>query len=189
MLPMSVEITRKLFTYNDCLRMAEVGVLSPAEKVELIRGELIVMSPPGPRHGAAVDRTVEAVIRLVEKNAIVRTQGGVVLDQFAAPLPDIAVLAFREHYYVNNNPGAEDILLLVEVANSSLEYDLTVKLELYAIMRIAEYWVADLRNDRLLVHSEPTGDRYQTVRELRRGEMIAPSQLPSCKIPVDLLLP
>jgi Uma2 family endonuclease len=104
--------------------MAEVGVLSPAEKVELIRGELIVMSPPGPRHGAAVDRTVKELMKLVEETAIIRTQGGVVLDKFAAPLPDIAVLAFREDYYVNNNPGDEDVLLLVEVANSSLEYDL-----------------------------------------------------------------
>jgi Uma2 family endonuclease len=186
---MSTEIHRKLFTYDDCLRMAEVGVLSPAEKVELIRGELIVMSPPGPRHGAAVDRTAEAMRDLTKGKAILRSQGGVVLDRFAAPLPDIAVLEPRADYYAERNPGAADILLIVEVANTSLEYDLTVKRELYAIMGIAEYWVADLRNNRLLVHSDPTGDRYHTVRELHRGEMIAPSRLPSCRIPVELLLP
>jgi Uma2 family endonuclease len=186
---MSTEITRKLFTYNDCLLMAEVGVLSPAEKVELIRGELIVVSPPGPRHGAAVDRTAEAMRNLTKGIAIVRSQGGVVLDRFAAPLPDIALLALRSDYYAGDNPGAADILLIVEVANSSLEYDLTVKQELYAITGIAEYWVADLRNNRLLVHTNPAGDRYQTIRELRRGEMIEPSRLPSCRIPVELLLP
>jgi Uma2 family endonuclease len=85
--------------------------------------------------------------------------------------------------------GAADILLIVEVANTSLEYDLTVKRDLYAITGIVEYWVADLTNNRLLVHTDPAGDHYQTIRELHPGELIAPSQLPSCTIPVDLLLP
>jgi len=186
---MSTELNRKLFTYDDCLLMAEVGVLSPSEKVELIRGELIVLSPPGPKHGAAVDRTVRAMMKLVERRAIIRTQGCVVLDPLAAPLPDIAVLAFREDYYVARNPGVADILLLVEVSNTSLEYDLTVKRDLYAIMGVVEYWVADLTNNRLIVHRDPAGDRYQTVRELHPGERITPSRLSSCEIPVDLLLP
>jgi Uma2 family endonuclease len=186
---MSAEITRKLFTYIDCLRMAQIGVLSPAEKVELIRGELFVVSPPGPRHGAAVDRTAETMRDLTSGKAIVRSQGGVVLDEFAAPLPDIALLKPRDDYYADRNPGAADILLIVEVANTSLEYDLTIKRDLYAITGIVEYWVADLTNNTLLVHTNPAGDRYRTVRELHRGERIAPLLLPSCEIPVDLLLP
>jgi Uma2 family endonuclease len=186
---MSTDITRKLFTYSDCLRMAEIGVLSPAEKVELIRGELFVMSPPGPRHGAAVDRTTEAMRDLTNGKAIIRSQGGVVLDEFVAPLPDIAILAPRADYYAERNPGAADILLIVEVANTSLEYDLTVKRDVYAITGIVEYWVADLTSNRLLVHTNPAGDRYQTIRELHRGDRIAPSQLPSCELAVDLLLP
>lgn len=169
--------------------MAEIGVLSPSEKVELIRGELFVVSPPGPRHGAAVDRTAEALRDLTIGKAIIRSQGGVVLDDFAAPLPDIALLKPRDDYYVVRNPGAADILLIVEVANTSLEYDLTVKRDLYAITGIVEYWVADLTNNRLLVHTDPAGDHYETIRELHPGELIAPSQLPSCTIPVDLLLP
>src|SRR5688572_11733634 len=185
---MSAEINRKLFTYNDCVRMAEAGVLSPAEKVELIAGEILLMSPPGPRHGAAVDRASESFRDLVKGKAIVRTQGTVVLDAYAAPLPDIALLAFRADYYVNSNPGASDVLLLVEVADSSLEYDTSVKAQLYAIAGVSEYWVADLRNNRMLVYTKPSGDTYQSVVELHRGDTVAPQLLSFCSIPVDLLI-
>ena len=186
---MSSESMRKLFTYSDCIRMAETGVLSPSEKVELIHGEILLMSPPGPRHGAAVDRATEAMLEVAKGRAIVRTQGTVVLDEYAAPLPDIVLLAFRPDYYATRNPGAADILLIVEVADSSLEYDISVKLQLYAIAGVSEYWVADLKNNRLLVHTNPAGDTYQTVLELHCGATIAPQLLPSCRIAVDLMLP
>jgi Uma2 family endonuclease len=169
--------------------MEETGVLSPAEHVELINGDLILMSPPGPRHGAAVDRTANIMRELSGKDAIVRTQGAVVLDKYAAPLPDIALLKPRDDYYASKNPGPEDILLIVEVSSSSRDYDSSVKLQLYAITGIPEYWIADLENNRLLIHSNPVGDTYQSVVELRRGDTAAPSLVPDCRISVDLLLP
>jgi Uma2 family endonuclease len=186
---MASEILRKLFTIDDCYKMAEVGILSPAERVELISGEILLMSPTGPRHGAAVDRTNRALIRLVGDTAIVRTQGTVVLDRFAAPQPDLALLRPKVDEYVNRNPDAADILVLIEVADSSLEYDTTVKLGLYAILGIPEYWVADLQNNRVLIYSEPDADSYRSNREVRRGEIIAPRLVPDCRIPADLLLP
>jgi Uma2 family endonuclease len=186
---MSSNNTRRLFTFDDCLRMAEAGILSPAERVELISGEIVVMSPTSPRHGVAVDRTTRAMIRLAGDRAIVRTQGTVVLDRFAAPQPDLALLHPKEDEYLSKNPGAEDILLIIEVADSSLDYDMTVKLGLYAILGIHEYWVADLQNRRLFVHTEPRSDRYSVLRELKPGDSVAPLLLPDCHIPVDLLLP
>jgi Uma2 family endonuclease len=186
---MASQITRKLFTVDDCYKMSEVGILSPTERVELIGGEIILVSPPGPRHGAAVDRASRAFIKLVRDKAIVRTQGGVVLDRFAAPLPDLALLRPKADEYVAKNPGASDILLLVEVADSSLEFDTTVKLSMYAILGIREYWVADLAEDRLLVYSKPAGDSYQIEKELHRGNTIAPRALPHCRIAVDVFLP
>jgi Uma2 family endonuclease len=182
-------ITRKLFTFDDCLRMAETGVLSPAERVELVNGDILVMSPAGPRHGAAVDGTSDAMRELLRGKAFVRTQGTVVLDKYAAPLPDIALLKPRTDRYVSKNPDSADILLIVEVSISSLEYDTTTKLQLYAITGISEYWVADLENNRLFVYSGPVGDAYQSVRELHRGDTVAPILLPDCRIAVDLLLP
>ena len=186
---MSTQIERRLFTIDDCDKMGEAGILLPDERVELINGELFVVKPTGPRHGAAVDGTIHAFVRLVGDQAIVRVQGCVVLHQMAAPLPDIALLASREDRYVSKNPGPDDILLLVEVSDSTLAFDSIVKLQLYAITGIREYWIADLRNDRLLVHLEPNGDVYATVKELHRGDSVAPASLPDCRIPVDLLLP
>ena len=86
-------------------------------------------------------------------------------------------------------PGPSDVLLIIEVADSSLEYDTTVKAELYAIMGIPEYWVADLPNNRLLVYSTPEGDVYRTTREFHAGDSVAPQLLPSCRLDAGILLP
>jgi len=186
---MSSQITRKLFTIDDCYKMAEIGILSPDERTELINGEILVMPPPGPRHGFVVDSLTEAFVMLAQGKAVVRVQGGVVLHKYAAPMPDIVLLKPRGKAYLQKNPDASDIFLIIEVADSSLEQDTTVKLELYAITGVPEYWVADLRNNRLLLYSNPVGASYQGVRELHRGDAVAPSLLPDCVIPVDLLLP
>src|SRR4030095_2184453 len=97
---MSSNITKRLFTFDDCLRMVDTGILRPSERVELINGEIVVMTPIGPRHGAAVDRTTRAFIKLVDDKAIVRTQGTIVLDRFVAPEPDIVLLRPRIDDYV-----------------------------------------------------------------------------------------
>lgn len=171
--------------------MVEAGILRPDERVELIRGEIIKMSPIGPRHGAAVDGATRAFVRLAGDNAIVRVQGTVVLDQLVAPQPDLVLLKPREDFYVKKNPGGTDILLIVEVADSSLDYDTTVKPALYAILGVHEYWVADLQNDRVLCYSDPLKgtEHYQTVREFRQGDVLAPQLLPDCSLRANVLLP
>jgi len=95
----------------------------------------------------------------------------------------------REDFYIRKHPGVDDIFLLIEVSDSSLEYDTTVKQSLYAILKIQEYWVVDLRNDRLLAYTDPKDDTYQTVREHDRGDSIPPRLLPDCLIRVDAFLP
>jgi len=182
-------IARRLFNSDSYLRMAEAGILSPADRVELIGGEILVMSPIGSRHGAAVNAANRAFVRAVGERALVWIQSTVVLDPFVVPEPDIALLKPRDDFYASKHPGLGDILLIVEVADSSLEYDTSVKLGLYAILGIPEYWVADLRNNRLLVYSQPQGEAYQVVHELKRGEFISPAALPDCKLSVDLVLP
>ena len=169
--------------------MAEVGILSPDERTELINGEILIMPPPGPRHGFVVDNVNEKFVNQLQGKAVVRVQGNVVLHKFAAPMPDIVLLRPRGKAYLEKNPDASDIFLIIEVADSSLELDTTVKLQLYAIMSVPEYWIADLRNNRLLAYSSPVGDSYQSIREFRRGDTVTPSLLPDCVIPVDLLLP
>jgi len=186
---MASEIRRKLFTVSDCYRMSEAGILAPGERVELIRGELLLMSPTGPRHGASVDRGNRGFVRLAGDNAIVRVQGTVELDMFCAPEPDLVLLRPAADFYAKKNPSGRDIFLVVEVADSSLEYDTSVKREIYAILEVPEYWVVDLRNDRLIVYRDPAGDSYRTTHEFGRGQTIAPQLLPECQIEVDVFLP
>jgi Uma2 family endonuclease len=186
---MATEIQRRLFTIDDCYKMVEAGILRSDERVELIRGEIIKMSPIGTRHAAVVDRVNRAFGRLAGDNAIVRVQSTTVLDEFCAPEPDVALLRPRDDFYVHKHPAGPDILLIVEVADSSLEYDTTVKVEIYAILGVREYWVADLQNSRLLVHSDLSGDSYGTIREFHRGDTLAPQLMPDCRLAVDALLP
>ncbi|MBI4471628.1 MAG: Uma2 family endonuclease [Acidobacteria bacterium] len=186
---MSVQITRKLFTVDDCLRMLDAGILHEDDRLELIRGELVQMSPIGPRHQAAIDRATRAFVRLAGDDAIVRPQGPAELDRYSAPQPDLALLRPKADFYAKKHPGPVDVLLIIEVADSSLEYDTTVKRDLYAMMGIREYWVVNLVDDLLLCYSSRRGDSYRSVRELRAGDTVAPQALPNCKIKVDILLP
>jgi Uma2 family endonuclease len=184
---MSTNITRKRFDWETYMRMAETGILLPTDRVELIDGEILVMSPIGDRHGLVVNVAVREIIKAVGEKAFLWTQTSLVLDTFVVPEPDLALLKPRDDFHARR-PGREDVLLIVEVADSSLEYDTTVKLGMYAILGIREYWVADLRDDRLLVYSNPENDTYRAKREVNRGAFIAPQALPDCPLPVSLFL-
>jgi len=186
---MATEISKKLFTVHDYCRMLDAGILREGEHVELINGEVLTMSPIGPPHGAAVDRTLRFLMDTAGHKAIVRVQGSVRLNEYNEPQPDIALLRPKDDFYYSRHPGPSDILLIVEIADSSLEYDRKIKARLYAETGIPEYWVADLKNDRLFVYSEPQGNVYSVVRKLRRGDSAAPQLLPECLIEVADLLP
>jgi Uma2 family endonuclease len=168
--------------------MLDAGILHEDDRVELIRGELLNMSPIGTLHHSVVDRATRTLVRLVEDRSIVRVQGPIELDRFSVPQSDLALLRPREDFYRQKHPGAPDILLVIEVADSSLEYDTTVKMALYAIMGVHEYWVADLQNDRLIAYSHPAGDSYRQTHEYHCGETVAPQLLPDCRIQADILL-
>jgi Uma2 family endonuclease len=186
---MSTEMDRKLFTVDDYSRMEDAGILRPEDRVELIRGEIVKMSPIGPRHMAAVDKANRTFVRLAGDDAIVRIQGAVVLDRFSAPEPDIVLLRPRDDFYASRHAGPPDILLIIEVADTSLAFDTTLKAGLYAILKVPEYWIADLQENRLLCYSEPQKDSYRLVREFHRGDMVAPLLLPNCRLNADILLP
>lgn len=185
---MGVQLTKRLFTVGDYHRMVDAGILSERDRVELIEGEILAMTPIGPSHGAAVDRATRAMVTATGDNAIVRVQGSVQLNAYTQPQPDIALLRPKTDFYATQLPGPADILLIGEMAQSSLEYDRTVKARLYAQNGVFEYWIADLDHDCVFVHSDLRDGIYRTVRQLQRGEVIAPSLLPDCQIAVDAVL-
>jgi Uma2 family endonuclease len=184
----SVAYAHYQFTVADYHRMLETGVLNEDSRVELLNGEILKMSPIGPRHAACVDRLSEQLRDQVKKIAIVRVQNPVGLDNYSEPEPDVTLLKRREDYYVNTHPQPDDIFLVVEVSDTTLERDRQTKLPLYAQTGIRELWLIDLPNDRIEIHSSPHNGVYQEVRIVQRGQKVVSKALPHLKLEADDLL-
>jgi len=168
--------------------MAEVGLLSKDSRVELIEGEIIEMSPIGSTHGGTVNRSSALLNRKLGDIAIVSVQNPIRLDDFSEPQPDIALLKPRKDFYSKSHPTPEDVLVVVEVTDTSVDYDRNVKLPLYARAGIPEVWLMVLARDVIEVHSQPKNGKYQKVQRLRRGKTLISPTLPefSCRVE-DLL--
>ena len=185
---MPVEITKRLFDVDEYHRMAQAGILSEDDRVELIDGEIVAMTPIGPRHNASVNRANRALVTVVGDQAIVQVQGSVRLGRFREPQPDLVLLRPQPDFYASRLPGPSDILLIIEIAESSLDYDREVKARIYAQSGVQEYWLVDLDDRSVSCHTEQRGGEYQKLRQYRSGQSIAPEALPSCAIAVDVLL-
>jgi len=179
------------FTHVEYHAMDAAGVFAPDERVQLVAGEIVVMSPMGSRHAAAVSLTTDAFYmsgRLAER-ALIRAQLPLVIPDTSEPEPDFMLLARRDDRYALCHPRPEDVLLLVEVAYSTLAYDRRVKLPLYAAAGIPESWLLNLRDDVIEAHAEPSSDGYRTMRQYRAGNDIAPAAFPDLAIAVSQLIP
>ena len=188
-IPMRTYPAKKLFNVDDYYRMAEVGILRPDDRVELIRGEIIEMSPIGLRHAACVDRATEFFVVALHGRANVRVQGPNRLDNYNEPQPDVSVLKSKTDYYLSGHPGPENIYLVVEVSDTTLAFDRNVKLPMYAIARIPEVWIVDIQAGVLLIHREPEGDAYKTLFAQGREDSISPVAFPDVVLKVaDLLV-
>jgi Uma2 family endonuclease len=162
---MAVEVVaaRRRFTRAEYYRMAEVGILREDDRVELIKGEILEMAPIGRRHKAFVANLGQLLILRLASRALVHVQSGVVLADDTEPEPDVAVLRRRAVPYKEREAHAEDVLLLIEVADTSLAYDRSTKLHLYAEAGIPEYWVVDSAAEVVEVHRTPGPEGYRDV--------------------------
>ena len=182
---MAVMLAKRRFTVDEYYRMAEVGILSARDRVELIDGEIVTMTPIGARHNGCVTSAARALTRAAGDDALVQSQGPVRLDVYYEPEPDLALLRPRDDFYTSRHAGPADVILIVEIADSSIEYDRDVKASIYAMSGIPEYWVADLNANILVKYSLPNPRGYQRIEECCRGQSIAPQLLPACVVPVD----
>jgi Uma2 family endonuclease len=171
-----VECVRRLFTADEYMRMAEVGILGADERIELIRGEILTMLPIGPRHCTAVDRFTYHLVTALGARAWVRVQSTVRLFSDTMPEPDLAILRRRD--YSQAHPTPADILLVIEIAETSLAYDRGKKAALYADAGIPEYWVADTEGEALEVNREPDGQRYRQSMRLTGTATVRPIAFP-----------
>ena len=154
------------FTVADYYRMAEAGILDEDSRVELIRGLIVDMAAIGAPHLSMVNRLTRLLITMLAGRALVSVQNPVRLDDSSEPEPDVAVLKPRADEYETATPRADDVLLVVEVADTSLSYDRDVKAPLYAESGIVEYWIVDLAGRAVEVHRQPRGSRYAQVQRV-----------------------
>jgi Uma2 family endonuclease len=184
----SGQTVRRLFSVADYYRMGEAGVFESGDRLELIEGEIYETTPIGSSHAACVDRLNMLLTRLGGGRAIVRVQGPVRLDEFSEPEPDLALLRPRNDYYANAHPGPGDVLLIIEVADTSLVYDREVKVPLYARAGIAEVWVVNVAEKHVETYSHPAGGTYTTQRAFRTGDSVTPQTLSDLVLSVDSVL-
>lgn len=175
-------------TADQYQRMGETGILHEDDRVELLEGELYEMAPIGNWHNGSVDSLNWWIGTRIGQRAIVRVQGSFRLSPHSEPQPDLLVLRFRPDFYRSAPAGPEDVLLLVEVADSSLGYDRDFKLPLYARAGIPEVWIVNRGDARIEVYREPEGGRYRSVALVERGSTLAPLAFPDLTIPAEEIL-
>ncbi|HEY0384135.1 MAG TPA: Uma2 family endonuclease [Candidatus Elarobacter sp.] len=169
--------------------MGEAGIIAPGERVELLDGQLIEMPPGGPPHAYSVRRVTTYFYTRFAGRASVSVQAPMTLDEWSEPEPDVMLSALPEERYAVAHPAPADVLLVVEIAASSLRYDAGKKLRAYARCGVREYWIVDLEHEHVDVYREPRGDRYRKHHRAGRGKPIAPLAFPDDSIDVNDILP
>jgi len=163
---------RRLLSVEDYHRMGEAGILAPDERVELIDGEIIAMSPIGRMHRGLVNHLTRLLIEAVGTRAIVQVQSSIRLSDRSEPEPDVALLCPRADFYKRAVPGPTDVLLLIEVSDSTLTHDRDTKVPLYAKAAVPEVWIVDVRGERLVTYREPVEHGYSRELALRPVETL-----------------
>lgn len=187
---MVVQITqkqtaRKQFTVVEYARMHEVGIFAEDERVELLDGEVCETSPVGSIHAAIVKRLNVLLSQSVGNTAIVSVQDPIRLDDWSEPQPDVALLRYRDDFYADALPVADDVLLVIEVSDTSLAYDRDEKLPRYAAAGIPEVWITDVAHDRVEQYLEPRGSNYRMKLLVERGEAVAAQRMAGMHIEVE----
>jgi Uma2 family endonuclease len=180
-------IQRHQLTVDQYYQMARAGLLSPEDRVELIEGEVIDMAPIDSEHAGSVDQVAEIFREVLGKKIIVRVQNPVRLSEHSEPEPDIALLRSRAHYYRGSHPTAADVLLIVEIARTSLRYDREIKLPLYAKHGIPEVWIIDLEARWISVHRDPQGERYLSETTAAQPAKLSLFALPGAEVDLSQL--
>jgi Uma2 family endonuclease len=176
---------RRQFTVDDYVRMRETGILTEDDRVELIDGEIYVMSPLEPRHVALLNRLNKLLIRAVSDDAVVSPQNSIQLDDYTEPQPDFAILRPKEDDYEQELARPEDILFLIEIADTSIEYDREYKLPRYAASRIAEVWIVDVNEQAIEQYTHLFEDRYTSVNKYFRGMIIQSTTVPKIRLTIN----
>jgi Uma2 family endonuclease len=185
---MSVIIPRHQFTVDDFAKMVDAGILTADQRVELIDGEVREMSPIGSVHAAIVNRLNSLLTVKLNGRAIVSVQNPVILNDFTEPQPDFVILRLREDFYKEELPGPGDVLLIIEVSDTSLEYDRDEKVPRYAEMNIPEVWLVDCNASEVVQYAKPKGQEYRHVEKFGRGKDLHSIAIESVSLSINEVL-
>jgi Uma2 family endonuclease len=187
-LNMALIEARRLFNVDEYYRMADAGILTEDDRVELIEGEIIEMSPIGDRHAACVDGLTKLLVQRVRDAAIVRVQNPIRLSDLIEPQPDLGLLRPRDDFYARGHPRPEDVFLIVEVAETSLNYDRDLKVPLYASAGIPEVWLVDLPCSEIWTYSQPESGADRMANRVGRGGSITSNAIPELTVEAGEIL-
>ncbi|HYH86299.1 MAG TPA: Uma2 family endonuclease [Pyrinomonadaceae bacterium] len=185
---MSRELAKRWITSDEYERMGEAGVFPPDARLELIEGEIYAMSPIGSPHAACVKFLSELLSRLFGGKLIVSVQDPIRLNDFSEPQPDLALLRWRDDFYRGAHPTPADVLLVVEVADTTVVTDRSVKIPLYARAGIQEVWLVNIPDELIEIYADPAGDAYRIAVHTVRGERAQSLTLKELAVSVGDLL-
>ncbi|MEG4271815.1 MULTISPECIES: Uma2 family endonuclease [unclassified Microcoleus] len=187
-------VTAKRFSITEYHRLGELGFFAPDERVELIRGEIIIMAAKGTFHSVCNSLLLKKLYPLLEERAIVRGQEPIILSADSEPEPDVVIARNRSDNYLSSHPEPPDILLVIEVSDSTLKYDRRTKLSLYAESGISNYWIFNLVDNQLEMHSEPYqkqrgGFDYRVKRVVLPNEVVVIPGFPDLSLDLSSVFP
>ncbi|MEL6717484.1 MAG: Uma2 family endonuclease [Bacteroidota bacterium] len=184
---MTLQIKKRLLEVKEYHRMIDANILSEDDRVELIHGEIIEMSPIKSFHASHVMRINHFLSNIVDEEVIVNVQNPILIPDYSEPEPDIALLKWDDDFYYEKHPQPADVILLIEVADSSLEYDQNIKLPLYATAQIPECWIINLREKQIEVYQHPKNGLYKQRNIVQAQDEIEITSL-SLTFPAQKLL-
>jgi len=177
----------KKFTRDIYHKMAESAIFQESDRLELIKGEIIEMSPVGLRHASCVKKLNYLLTKKLGDQIILGVQDPIVLTNNSEPQPDLVILKYRPDFYANEHPHPQDILLLIEVSDSSIDYDKNVKIPLYAENQISEVWLVNLNDNCVEIHQKPYQNYYQSIQKLSSINNAILSNFPTIEIKISEL--
>ncbi|MCC3446994.1 MAG: Uma2 family endonuclease [Microcoleus sp. PH2017_29_MFU_D_A] len=185
---MAVQLIKRLLTVEEYHLMGKAGIFPQGDRVELIEGELVQMAAIGTRHAGCVNRLNRLSAAIPETRAIIAVQNPVQLTDRTEPQPDVVFLQPRADYYSTAHPTPSQVLLLIEVSDSTVDYDRDVKVPIYARSQIAEVWLVDLEAQCLEVYRQPTPNGYSLIQKFWRGQQVSPLAFPDWEVNIDFVL-
>lgn len=183
-----MQVAKHFFTVEEFERMGGAGIFSEDARLELIEGQIVELSPTGSRHASCVIFLNRFLNQAAGNSALISIQNPMQLNDITEPQPDVALQRLRDDFCRNSHPKPQDVLLIIEVSDTTVDYDRLIKLPLYAKAGIPEVWIINLPAEQIEIYAEPVGDAYRITKQAQRGEIAQAQSVATLHINTDEVL-